>query len=91
MKLILQFDHEVAIQFAGDVRVQDDGSETLFKGPPDAAVVLIRLFGQSVAHVSARQEGTLTIGFSDVALSLLDSELHYASYQIHNGEDLTVV
>jgi hypothetical protein len=92
-ELILNFDRDISIMCASDIRVGSTGqSATLFELPRDATLEVIKLLGDLITTAEGSTDGTLRIGWSrGVSTELLDTSDNYESYTVKYGEQLIVV
>lgn len=81
------------ISIEGDYVVTPAGGEsTTFSGAVDGAAALLPLLGHTVHVAEVPSNGTVRVVLKDGSVvEVLDSELHYESYQINLGDRLLVV
>jgi len=92
-EVILNFDREISIMCASEIRSEAVGSlAVLFEKPREATISLVDLLGDVVASVDGAVNGTLQIRWSSGALTeFLDTWEKFESYTVRHGDLLIVV
>jgi hypothetical protein len=92
-EIILNLHPQISIMFTAVVRLLNQGGEELVSEESlQLAPALLPLLGSTVADVSIVPPGTLRLAWSSgQVLDLIDSEEHYESYTITNGDKVIVV
>ncbi len=91
-EVILRFDEQVRIQFHCDVAVLARGEGLVVSDAADAGKAMVDLLSTVVVAATGTTDGTLTVDFEDErSVRIFDSNEHYESYEIADGEKLVVV
>jgi hypothetical protein len=92
-EIILNLHPQISIMFTGVVRlVSPGGDEMTSEESLQIAPALLPILGSTVVEVSFVPPGTLRLVWSSGhLLDLIDSEEHYESYTITNGDKVIVV
>lgn len=88
----LHFHGRIALSIESTYRVGTDADAKTFADPPDGAMALIALLGETVAAAIPVGDGTLRLAFGGGSVvEVLDSSDEFESYQITHGADVFVV
>lgn len=89
----LHFDGQrVFLSVESEYEVKVDGVLQRFANAPDGSAKLVCLLGRAVTSASGTPDGTLTVDWTGPAcLKVHDSEAHYESYQVSNGDLFIIV
>ena len=89
----LHFDgRRVFLSVESEYEVEVDGVMQRFAHATDGYVKIVSLLGRTVTSASGTPDGTLTVDWTGPAcLKVHDSEAHYESYQVSNGDLYIVV
>lgn len=92
-EVVLHLFPRISINVTAFVRlVSPDGEELISEESLQIARAMLSLVGSTVADVSIVPSGTLRSTWSSGhVLDLIDSEEHYESYTIQNGDQVIVV
>jgi hypothetical protein len=90
---ILRFDGYVEVSVEGNLGIAQAGmDEVVYEDLRETAPILIRQLGLTITDVWTTPPYSLTFRFeNDVTVRVIDSNQHYESFQISNGDHLIVV